>query len=81
MKKVGFIDYYLDETARQQLPRLVQAVFRRGNGSWRMPTARSIPPRAVLTTDAWCEKIRCPALRHHRRGGGKERLSGGVVPG
>lgn len=80
MKKVGFIDYYLDEWHANNYP----AWFKQySDGEMEVAYAygKIDSPKGGLTTDAWCEKFgvqRCDTIEG---GGGKERLSGGVVPG
>ena len=59
MKKIGFIDYYLDEWHANNYPQLIKEV---SGGELEVTCAYAVidSPIGGMTTDAWCEKYGIP---------------------
>jgi hypothetical protein len=68
MKKIGFIDYYLDEWHANNYPAWIAEVGKKLNAGFKIAYAWAeldVPPRGGITTGAWCEKYgaeRCESI-------------------
>ena len=59
MKKIGFVDYFIDEWHANNYPAWIEEASAKLGVDYKLSFAwaKIDEPRGVLTTDAWCEKF------------------------